>query len=196
MGATSANQRPRVHAVTVEQWHAWLEENHSASAGVHLVSWKKHTGKPRVAYDEAVTEALAFGWVDSKPAALDEERSMLWFSPRKPTSAWSALNKSRIAQLEKEGRLAESGRRVVEAAKANGAWTRLDDIEQGAVPDDLAAASDARQGARENWENFPRSVKRSILEWIVQARRPATRARRVQETADRAARGERANQWR
>jgi uncharacterized protein YdeI (YjbR/CyaY-like superfamily) len=187
--------RERVHAETVEQWRAWLHANHATSTGVWLVSWKKRTGRPAVAYDDAVTEALAVGWVDSKPGGLDEERSMLWFAPRKPGSAWSRHNKHRIARLEAEGRLLEAGRRAVDAARADGSWTRLDAVEDLVVPDDLAAALDAHPGARAAWDGFPRSTRRGILEWIVQAKRPATRAARVTETAEKAARGERANQW-
>ncbi|MCF6378112.1 YdeI/OmpD-associated family protein [Nocardioides KLBMP 9356] len=188
--------KPRVHATTVGEWRSWLEDHHATATGVYLVSWKKHTGKPRVEYEDAVTEALAVGWVDSKPAALDKDRTMLWFSPRKPTSAWSAPNKHRIERLVAEGRLTQAGQAVIDAAKANGAWTRLDAVERGVVPPDLAAALAAHSGAAEHWETFPRSVKRGILEWIVQAKRPETRERRVRETAERAARGERANQWR
>lgn len=190
------DERPRVHAETVEQWRAWLADNHAVSRGVNLVTWKKHTGKPQVSYDDAVTEAIAVGWVDSKPGTLDADRAMLWFSPRKATSGWSAPNKRRVERLEREGRLTEAGHAVIEAAKACGAWTLLDEVEQGVVPDDLAAALDERPGARAAWESFPPSARRGILEWIVQARRPQTRARRVSEAADKAALGERANQWR
>jgi uncharacterized protein YdeI (YjbR/CyaY-like superfamily) len=190
-----ADGRVRVHAETREAWRAWLAEHHGAADGVWLVSWKQHTGRPAVGYAASVEEALAVGWVDSLGRRLDDDRTMLWFSPRKPTSAWSRPNKERIARLEAEGRMTPAGRRAVDVAKENGAWTRLDDVEDLLVPDDLAAALAARPGARAHWDGFPRSARRGILEWIVQARRPETRARRVEETAARAAVGERANQW-
>lgn len=192
----SGAERERVHPETRAAWRAWLEEHHTERPGVFLVSWKKHTGKPALTYDEAVEEALCFGWVDSKPAKLDEDRTMLWFSPRKPGSAWSRPNKQRVERLEAAGLMREAGRRAVEAAGADGSWTRLDEVEDLVVPDDLAEAFARHPGSREAWEGFPRSAKRGILEWIVQARRPETRARRVEETARLAARGERANQWR
>jgi uncharacterized protein YdeI (YjbR/CyaY-like superfamily) len=187
--------RDRVHAETVAAWRAWLDEHAATSEGVWLVSWKTATGRPRMSYDDAVTEALAHGWVDSVPAALDDERSMLWFSRRTPGSAWSRPNKERVARLLAEGRMRPAGQAAVDAAKASGRWELLDEVEDGVVPDDLAAALAARDGARERWDAFPRSARRAILEWIVQARRPETRARRVAETAEKAARGERANQW-
>jgi uncharacterized protein YdeI (YjbR/CyaY-like superfamily) len=120
---------------------------------------------------------------------------MLWFAPRKPGSAWSRPNKERVARLLAEGRMQPAGQASVDLAKASGRWELLDAVEDGVVPEDLAEALDARDGARAHWNSFPRSVRRGILEWIVQARRPETRARRVAETADQAARGNRANQW-
>lgn len=185
-----------VHPESATAWRTWLAAHHDHAPGVWLVSWKAHTGRPRMTYDEAVTEALAFGWVDSRPGTVDDDRSRLWFSPRKPGSAWSRPNKERIARLEAEGRLEAAGRRAVETAQRNGAWSRLDEVEDLVVPDDLAAAFAALPGAAEQWDAFPRSAKRGILEWVTQARRPETRARRVAETAQKAARGERANQWR
>jgi uncharacterized protein YdeI (YjbR/CyaY-like superfamily) len=186
----------QLHPETTEQWRAWLADHHTRTAGVWLVSWKKHTGRPALSYDQAVTEALAFGWVDSKPNKLDDERTKLWFSPRKPTSAWSRPNKERVGRLVAEGRMTEAGRRLVEAAQANGAWSKLDDVEDLVVPDDLAAAFARHPGSADQWQQFPRSARRGILEWIVQARKPETRARRVLDTAEKASQGERANQWR
>jgi uncharacterized protein YdeI (YjbR/CyaY-like superfamily) len=147
-------------------------------------------------YDEAVAEALAFGWVDSKPGKLDDERTMLYFAPRKPGSGWSRPNKERVERLIAEGRMAPSGLAKVEAAMADGTWTMLDTVENLEVPDDLAAEFNKYPDARANWDAFPRSVKRGILEWIIQAKRPETRAKRVEETALLAQENERANQWR
>lgn len=186
----------QVHATTAAEWRAWLERHHDRETGVWLVSWKTATGRPRMSYEESVEEALAFGWVDSKASTLDDERSMLWFAPRRSGSGWSRPNKERVERLERDGRMTDAGRRVIERAKADGTWTLLDDVENLVVPDDLAAAFDARPGAVEQWEGFPRSARRGILEWIVQAKTAPTRERRIIETAEAAARGERANQWR
>lgn len=177
-------------------WRLWLEENHARPEGVWLVAYKKASGRPRLEYDDAVEEALCFGWVDSKGNKLDEERSMLWFAPRKPGSGWSRSNKERVAKLIHGGQMTPAGLAKVEAAHQDGSWNALDAVEALEIPPDLAAALDANKPARQNFEAFPRSVKRGILEWIANARRPETRAKRVDETATLAAQNIRANQWR
>lgn len=186
---------PQVHLETTAEWAAWLETNHETSTGVWLVTWRTPTGRPAPSYDEAVTEALRFGWIDSTGRRLDDERRMLRFSPRKRGSGWSRPNKVRIDRLEAEGRMEEAGRRLIEAARADGSWTLLDDVEDLVVPDDLAAAFEAAPGSRARWDAFPPSARRAILGWIVHAKRPETRRRRIEETAAEAAAGRRANQW-
>lgn len=182
----------RVHAETREQWRTWLAEHAELSPGAWLVSWKQHTGRPAVGYDDAVREALAVGWVDSKGVRLDDDRTLLWFTRRRPGSGWSRPNKVRLAALEQAGLMTPAGRRAVERAVADGSWTLLDDVEDLVVPPDLADAFAARPGAREQWEAFPRTAKRAALEWIVQAKRPDTRSRRVEHTAEAARSGRRA----
>jgi len=196
MAATDRRRdAPQVHAETAEEWRAWLVEHHAdAVPGVWLVSWKSATGRPAIEYEAAVEEALAFGWIDSTAATLDDERSMLWFTRRRRGSGWSRRSKERVARIEADGRMTDAGRAVVAAARADGSWTLLDDIEDLVVPADLAAAFDAHPGARDQWESFPRSVRRGILDWIRQARRPGTREARIDETARLAARGERAHE--
>jgi uncharacterized protein YdeI (YjbR/CyaY-like superfamily) len=192
--AVPHDEREQVHIETIADWRRWLEANHARSAGVWLVSWKASTGRPRPTYEESVEEALAFGWIDSKGRTLDDERSMQWFSPRKAGSGWARTNKERIVRLERDGRMTAAGRAIIDQAKADGTWTLLDAVEDLIVPDDLAAAFAANPGARAHWDEFPRSARRALLEWLVQAKRPETRARRIAEVASRAARGERANQ--
>jgi uncharacterized protein YdeI (YjbR/CyaY-like superfamily) len=184
-----------VHPLTRAAWRQWLAANHARASGVWLVFFKKETGKPRVDYDEAVEEALCFGWVDSKPAKLDAERSMLYFAPRKPRSGWSKPNKDRVERLSAAGLMEPAGLAKVEAAKLDGSWSALDAVEALEVPADLAAALASLDGAAANFDAFPRSARRGILEWIAQAKKPETRAKRVEETARLAARNERANQW-
>ncbi len=181
---------------TLDDWRAWLAAHHARDTGVWLVTWKVGSGRLRLTYEETVEQALCFGWVDSKGRRLDDERTMLWFAPRKARSGWSRPNKQRIERLVAAGLMTPAGLAVIDAAKADGSWTLLDAVEDLVVPDDLAAALAAAPPAVENWEAFPRSARRGILEWIVQARRPGTRAKRVAETARLAAIGERANQWR
>ncbi len=185
-----------VHPRTRAEWRAWLEANHARAAGVWLVTFKKATGKPRVEYGEAVEEALCFGWVDSKPNKLDDERSLLWFAPRKPGTGWSKPNKERVERMVAAGLMAAAGLAKVAAAKADGSWAKLDAVERLEVPADLAAAFKKHPGSAANFAAFPRSAKRGILEWVLQAKRPETRAKRVEETARLAAENKRANQWR
>jgi uncharacterized protein YdeI (YjbR/CyaY-like superfamily) len=104
------------------EWRAWLEANHARSGGVWLVTYKKSAGKPRVDYDAAVEEGLCFGWVDSKSRSVDDERTSLYFTPRKSKSSWSASNVARVEKLEAAGLMREAGRRAVEEAKADGRW--------------------------------------------------------------------------
>jgi uncharacterized protein YdeI (YjbR/CyaY-like superfamily) len=111
--------------VQIEQradWRRWLERNHETASAVWLVTWKKPTGKPRVDYDAAVEEALCFGWVDSKSRSVDDERTSLYFTPRKPKSAWSESNVGRVGKLEAAGLMTAAGLRVVEEAKRVGTW--------------------------------------------------------------------------
>jgi uncharacterized protein YdeI (YjbR/CyaY-like superfamily) len=163
---------------------------------VWVISYKKATGKPRMEYDEAVEEALCFGWIDSKPNKLDEERSILWFAPRKPGTGWSRPNKDRVERLVAAGLMAPAGLSKVEAAKQDGSWVALDAVEAREIPPDLQAALAANEMAQRYFDAFPCSVKRGILEWIANARKPETRAKRVAETARLAADNIRANQWR
>ncbi len=183
----------KVHPKTRSEWRRWLEQHHATSTGVWLVSYKKATGKPRLEYAEAVEEALCFGWVDSKAATLDEERSMLTFTPRNPKSAWSRPNKERVARLGKEGRMAKAGLDAVATAKSNGSWTALDSVEALKVPPDLAKALAGNKKAKRYFDVFPPSSKRIILWWIESAKREETRARRISETVRLAAENVRAN---
>jgi uncharacterized protein YdeI (YjbR/CyaY-like superfamily) len=191
----ASTELQRFHPLTLEEWRAWLRRHHARDAGVWLVSYRKATGKPRVEYEAAVEEALAFGWIDSKPNTLDAERSMLWFAPRKPGTGWSRINKARVERLLAAGRMQPAGLAKVEAAKRDGSWARLDAVEALALPDDLVAALARYADARRHFDAFPRSTRRGILEWILNAKRPETRANRVEETARLAARNGRANQW-
>jgi uncharacterized protein YdeI (YjbR/CyaY-like superfamily) len=103
-------------------WRAWLRTNHARSTGVWLVTWKKATGKPHVSYDDAVEEALCYGWVDSKSRTVDDERTSLWFTPRKTRSSWSASNVARVEKLDRAGLMRAAGRKAVDEAKASGRW--------------------------------------------------------------------------
>ena len=188
--------RPTVEPADRAAWRAWLIANHGRGSGVWLLTYRPSTGRQQVEYGASVEEALCVGWIDSKGMGLDDERSLLWFAPRSPRSAWARSNKERVARLESAGLMLPAGRAAIEEARRRGTWTLLDDVEDLVVPPDLSRALDANPPGREHWEGFSPSSRRAILEWISQARRPETRAARVAETARLAARNEKANQWR
>jgi uncharacterized protein YdeI (YjbR/CyaY-like superfamily) len=185
-----------IHPKTRAEWRMWLSQHHLQTEGVWLITFKKASGQPRIEYDEAVEEALCFGWVDSKPNKLDEDRAMLWFAPRKANTGWSKLNKSRVEKLISAGLMTRAGLAKIETAKRDGSWNALDGIEALEIPPDLEKALAADKVAQEYFNAFPRSVKRAILEWIASAKKPETRAKRVEETVTLAAKNIRANQWR
>jgi len=186
----------RVQVTTRAQWRDWLSASHRQTDSVWIVTFKKGASQPRVSYGDLVEEALAFGWVDSLPRKLDAERTMLLMSPRKPGSNWSSVNKARIEKMTAAGLMHPAGLARIEQARADGSWSALDAVDRLEVPEDLAAAFAERPGSAGAFAAFPPSTRRGILEWIGNARRPQTRAARIAETADKAARGERANQWR
>jgi uncharacterized protein YdeI (YjbR/CyaY-like superfamily) len=185
-----------VHPKSRAEWRLWLEQNHTRTEGIWLVGYKKDTGKPRMEYNEAVEEAICFGWVDSKPNKLDDERSLLWFAPRKPGTGWSRINKERVEKLIQQGLMAPAGMQKVNAAKQDGSWTALDEVENLEIPPDLAEGLASDPVAQGYFEQFPRSTKRAILEWIASAKKPETRLKRIKETIESASRNIRANQWR
>lgn len=191
-----SDDAPHVQVESAQEWRDWLEAHHDTERGAWLVTFRVGADRPRVTYEEGVEQALCFGWVDSLGRRVDDARTKLWYAPRQRGSGWSRPNKQRIERLEAAGLMTPAGRAVIDAAKADGSWTLLDDVENLVVPDDLALALAERPGAREHWDAFPRSARRGILEWIVQAKREQTRTGRVRETAERAERGERANEWR
>ena len=184
--------KPMVGPFDRAGWREWLIANHGSSNGVYLLSWRRGAGKASVPYDDAVEEALCVGWIDSTGRPLDEKRAIQWFSPRRARSGWARSNKERVARLEAAGLMLPAGLAAIEEAKRNGMWALLDDVENHVVPDDLAAALAATPPARENWDAFSKSARRTMLEWVVQARRPETRAKRIAAIADGATRGERA----
>jgi len=187
---------PRFEARSRAEWRRWLERHHARERGVWLVTFKKDSGEPHLPYGDAVEEALAFGWVDSLPRKLDAKRSMLLVTPRKDGSNWSRANKERVERLIADGRMAPAGQAKVEAAKQDGSWDRLNEVEALTLPPDLAAAFKSDATAKAHFDAFPPSSRRGILEWILNARRPETRAKRIAETVRLAGQNVKANHYR
>ena len=188
MGALDDGER--VRAADAAAWRSWLDANHERAAGVWLLSVRGNA-RDGVGYEDAVRQALCFGWIDGPVRTFDDQTVGQWFSPRRPASGWAATNKARIIDLERDGQLAPAGIRVIEVAKANGSWTVLDGPEAGIEPDEFAAALDAVPAARANWDLFPKSVKKLGLTHIAMAKRPETRSARIAKIVADAAEGKR-----
>jgi uncharacterized protein YdeI (YjbR/CyaY-like superfamily) len=139
-----------------------------------------------------VEEALCFGWIDSTTTILDDERGLQLYTPRKPKSSWTRLNRQRAADMEQRGLMTDAGRRAIAVAKANGFWTIYDQVEDLTEPPDLQAALDRDIQARSNWDAFPPSARKQMLWWIISAARDATRADRITQVVTKAANGHRA----
>ncbi|MBD1851554.1 YdeI/OmpD-associated family protein [Leptolyngbya sp. FACHB-711] len=176
-----------VEAIDRLAWRQWLAEHHQTAIGIWLLYYKVGSGKPSIRYPEAVQEALCFGWIDSKVQTLDDDRYRQIFTPRKPGSVWSKLNKQYVANLIEQGLMTEAGMAKIIAAQQDGSWNALDEIEALVIPIDLEQALVVDQAAQQNFQAFSNSVKKNILSWIGSARRPETRSNRIQQTIKAAA---------
>ncbi len=176
-------------------WRIWLKENHVSEKNVWLKIYKKQSQTPSVYYDEAVDEALCFGWVDSSIKKGNDEFYYQFFAKRNPKSNWSRVNKAKIEKLMTDGLIAEAGLKMVEIAKKTGTWTALDDVENLISTPDLQERLNQNSIAKGYFEAFPRSVKRGILEWLLNAKQAETRQKRIEEIVSLAEKNERANQY-
>jgi uncharacterized protein YdeI (YjbR/CyaY-like superfamily) len=184
------------YAKSQKEWRKWLEENHQSEKSVWLIIYKKESGTPSIYYTNAVDEALCFGWIDSKPNKRDDESYFQFFAKRNPKSNWSKVNKGKISKLLEKGLVAPAGLEAIETAKQNGTWTALDNVEEMTIPEDLQTAFDKNKTAFAYFDKFPRSSKRNILEWILNAKRPETRQKRIEETVELATKNMKANHYR
>ena len=184
----------RVSAESAAEWAAWLAANHTRTTGVWLVTWRIQSGHPSLGYEESVIEALRYGWIDSTGGKVDDDRRELWFAPRKRGSGWARTNKRRIEQLLNDGRMEPAGLRLIDAAKADGS---------GRCSMTWRLLHRARRPGRR--VRFAPDITRQLGRVpalrapghpgvIVQAKRPETRARRIEETARLAQQGKRANE--
>jgi uncharacterized protein YdeI (YjbR/CyaY-like superfamily) len=184
----------RVEMTGRTEWRAWLKKHHTRTEGIWLVRYKQHIQDKYLAWGDIVDEALCFGWIDGVARALDDDRSMLYLSPRRPKSVWSKVNKERIARLITTKRMAPAGSRKIEVAKQNGSWTELDAIEAMETHPELDAALDRNKAARRHYDSFPPGARKQIIRWVSEARTAPTRVKRIQETVALAAKGIRARQ--
>ena len=182
----------QVRVTNRTEWRRWLVENHVREKdGVWLVFQRKGAGKSSLEYEEAVEEALCFGWVDSLIKRIDEQTYCRKFTPRKDASDWSNSNKLRVRKITKEGKMTEFGLEKIKAAKKSGRWQidprpliRLD------VPQDLSAAFARNSAARNFFESLAPTYQKHFLGWLLTAKKPETRARRLQESLALLAKGQ------
>jgi uncharacterized protein YdeI (YjbR/CyaY-like superfamily) len=174
------------HFKTRSSWRLWLEKNHAKSKALWLILYNANSSKASIRMEEAVEEALCFGWIDSKAVKRDDESRYQYFSPRKPKSNWSKVNRERVGKLEKAGLIAPAGQALIDLAKSSGTWDALKDVESLVFPDDLRKEFKKNKAAFENFNSFSPSSQRVILYWILSAKRPETRQKRIRETVEKA----------
>lgn len=170
-----------------QEWRKWLKKNHQLKQSVWLILYKKESGKPVIRWSEAVDEALCFGWVDSKRQPIDNEKFRQFFSKRKSTGTWSKINKEKVGRLIADGLMTKAGLIMIETAKQNGSWIILNGVEELKIPRDLSKEFKSQPGSKEYFLSLSKSVKKMILQWLVLAKRPETRQKRIVEIAELAA---------
>jgi len=170
-----------------EEWRSWLQINHRLKQSVWLVYYKKKSATASITYNDAVDEALCFGWIDSTRKSLDQETFMQFFCRRKPNSVWSKVNKGKIKRLMEEGLMTQAGLESIETAKQNGSWIILDEVEELIIPQDLENAFMLYPGAKQYFLSLSKSVRKRMLQWLVFAKRSETREKRITEIAKLAA---------
>lgn len=169
-----------------EEWRSWLEDNHIEKNYIWLIIYKQSSATPTITWSEAVDEAICFGWIDSTKRSIDSEKYMQYFTKRKAKSNWSKINKKKVANLLKEGRISKAGLQSIEVAKQNGSWTLLDDVEELIVPPILEQEFARNKGTKEYFLNLSKSTKKSLLYWIISAKRELTKQKRVAELINNA----------
>ena len=175
----------RYTPTTRKQWRIWLEKNHVKETEVWLVFLKQHTARPNVSYSDAVEEALCFGWIDDVKRSIDEDRYMHRFTPRKPASKWSKLNKERAQRLLKAGQMAPAGKKAIELAKENGKWTETVSTRASlSMPIELDARLKRNKKATAFFASLAPSYQQQYIAWIATAKRPETRRRRLDEAIE------------
>ena len=172
---------PTLDVSRAAEWRSWLQRNHLAQEGVWLVFYKKDSGHPTISYEDAVDEALAFGWIDSVIKKIDEKRFARKFTPRRPGSIWSKYNAERVKTLTAEGRMTRWGLDAFEKRTNRTSLLERFNAKPVRVPRDLEDALKKNKLAWETFKRFGPSHRKKYLMWISDAKRPETRRRRIAE---------------
>jgi uncharacterized protein YdeI (YjbR/CyaY-like superfamily) len=172
-------------------WEAWLSEHHESSDGIWIKFAKKASGIPSVTYKEVLPIALAHGWIDGQVKRIDEDWYRQRWTPRRARSVWSKINRAAAEAMIERGEMKPAGLREVERAKADGRWERAYDSPKTAeLPDDLRAALDADPAAAEFFAGLDSNNRYAILHRVQNAKKPETRARRIEQFVAMCSRGE------
>lgn len=180
-----------LYVTTSEQWREWLEANYNKVQELWLIFYKKDSGVPSLDYETAVEDALCYGWIDSIIIKIDEQKYARKFTPRNANSKWSDLNKKRIANVIKDGRMTEIGMAKIEAAKRNGSWDKVDrpDINLEISPE-FKLALNKNKKAQENFNHFAWTYQKPFIIWISMAKRDETKQKRIAESIKLLEKGE------
>ena len=189
------NETEVFYPTSLAEWRKWLAKNHLSQQSVWLVFHSKSSKKPSITWSEAVDVALCFGWIDSKKIKIDHETSHQFFSKRKPNSTWSKINKEKVRQLTESGQITQAGYESIETAKQNGSWTILDEVEELIIPNDLEKSFRKHKGSKEYFLSLSKSARKIMLSWIVLAKRPEIRQKRIDEIAERAGQQQKPKQF-
>ena len=168
------------------EWRVWLEKHHAGSKEVWIILYKKKFREARLSLEEAIEEALCYGWIDGQLKSVDEKRYMLRFTPRRRNSVWSESNKRRVKRLIRDGRMTEAGLEKVAEAKENGQWEAATQREQvDVIPPDLEQALNRRKGGVAAYRALSASRKKQFIYWLQSAKRPETKRKRIQAIVDK-----------
>ena len=177
--------RPALYFPRDVEWRDWLEVHHGQYPdGIYLIFWKLETNIPTMRWEEAVKVALCYGWIDSTVKSLGGGKRQQYFCPRRPKSNWSKLNKQYVEELDARGMIHPAGQAMIDLAKRTGTWTAMDDVENGVIPEDLQHAFDRNPVAYDNFKAFAQGSRKGYLSWLHQAKREATRAKRIEQIID------------
>jgi len=176
---------------TQAEWQTWLKENHTKPQGVWLKHAKKSSGKTSVSYQEAVEEALCYGWIDSQKQAYDADYFLQKFSPRGPKSVWSKINVTKVEMLIKAGRMQPAGLAAINLAKQGGRWdAAYDSPSTSKIPEDFVAALNKHPKAKQFFETLNKANVYAITWRLQTAKKPETRKTRIEKFIEMLSRGE------
>lgn len=174
--------QPELHFADRHAWRAWLKKNHDRAGVLWMVFYKGRPDLPTVPYDDAVEEALCFGWIDSTIRKIDEERYVRKFTPRRSGSRWSDLNRERAEKMIRAKRMTKTGMEKIRMAKDEGTWeTGPAPTKAPPMPDAFREALDANATARKHFDTLAPSYRRQYLGWIAAAKREETQRKRIAE---------------